>query len=959
MFEKVVWISVKVKTFLSISIALFLFPLIASAQTSSPAVGTYVDQNGIDLFSGQTIQGSSLVSIGSGSDGLAFALTLTGNDSGSERRSNYLGMINYYSSRGYVVSIGDAAEEFTLSGSTYSPKRRLGSTLTKSGNIFTYTTSSGAVALFDTNIKTTAGGSTLNKAHITSLTTASGRKLTFTYITVSSKVYLRSVQNNLGFQLKLSDTTGSTSNVITAINDSVDYCSPTATLAQCNLPSGRWAEGSFVPVGSDALTTYYATGDIGVLGPGGFTAPTGHNTNITYSNSKVATVTSFGGVWTYAYSDANGIRTTTVTDPEGGVRIVNSNIANQTVLSDRDESLRTVTYEYDAWQRATKITNPNGSFTELTYDIRGNVTQIKQSPASGGLTPIITTASYPASCSNPKTCNKPIWTRNANGSQTDYTYSSTHGGLLTVTAPSPGGGQARPQTRYSYVQLAAKVKNSSGALIDAAPVWRMGSVSTCSSGGSCVGTANETIVSQTYDATRNLFANASTVKAGNNSVSSTTSTQIDWYGSPEWVDGPLPGSADRTYYKYDNAQRLAIVAGPDPDGNGPLKHRALRYADASGQRVLVNTGTMTSPNDWSSFTILQRWFYAFDSDGRIIRTSQHNGSNYTSLQQTNYDDMGRTLCTALRMNADNLDWLVNPNSTPVDACNLSPTGSHGADRITKLEYNAAGQVINAISGYGTSAASATKTEYYPDGNVKYLIDGKNQHTYYQYDGFGRLSRQYYPDADTAGLYNVSDFQQYDYDGFGRQYRSTLRDGQIIDRVFDDLGRVTQINAPGTADDISYTYDNFGRMLTAIKGSNTITSVYDAFGRKTSETGANGTVSYEYDAAGRGSKITYPGSGLFVNYDYDNTGAVTRIRENGATSGLGVLATYEYDDFGRRTKLTRGNGVVTNTGFDTVSRLTSLQNDMAGTADDQTLTFTHNVAGQIATKINNTSKVVER
>ncbi len=67
--------------------------------------------------------------------------------------------------------------------------------------------------------------------------------------------------------------------------------------------------------------------------------------------------------------------------------------------------------------------------------------------------------------------------------------------------------------------------------------------------------------------------------------------------------------------------------------------------------------------------------------------------------------------------------------------------------------------------------------------------------------------------------------------------------------------------------------------------------------------------------------------------------------------MGVLATYEYDDLGRRIKLTRGNGVVTNTGFDEVSRLTSLENDLGGTANDQTLTFTHNPAGQIASRAN--------
>lgn len=35
--------------------------------------------------------------------------------------------------------------------------------------------------------------------------------------------------------------------------------------------------------------------------------------------------------------------------------------------------------------------------------------------------------------------------------------------------------------------------------------------------------------------------------------------------------------------------------------------------------------------------------------------------------------------------------------------------------------------------------------------------------------------------------------------------------------------------------------------------------------------------------------------------------MTRVRENGATTGVGVLAAFTYDDLGRRTLLTRGNG----------------------------------------------------
>jgi len=50
------------------------------------------------------------------------------------------------------------------------------------------------------------------------------------------------------------------------------------------------------------------------------------------------------------------------------------------------------------------------------------------------------------------------------------------------------------------------------------------------------------------------------------------------------------------------------------------------------------------------------------------------------------------------------------------------------------------------------------------------------------------------------------------------------------------------------------------------------------------------VRFSYDIAGRRTQMAYRG-GLTNDCDYLVTGAVTRIRENGATSGVGVLTTY--------------------------------------------------------------------
>src|SRR3546814_12428704 len=68
-----------------------------------------------------------------------------------------------------------------------------------------------------------------------------------------------------------------------------------------------------------------------------------------------------------------------------------------------------------------------------------------------------------------------------------------------------------------------------------------------------------------------------------------------------------------------------------------------------------------------------------------------------------------------------------------------------------------------------------------------------------------------------------------------------------------------------------------------------------------------------------TSMVYPGSALTVNTDYDVAGNVTKIRENGATSGVGVLAAYAFDNLGRRTSVTFGNGSVQSFGYDAVSR----------------------------------------
>ena len=62
----------------------------------------------------------------------------------------------------------------------------------------------------------------------------------------------------------------------------------------------------------------------------------------------------------------------------------------------------------------------------------------------------------------------------------------------------------------------------------------------------------------------------------------------------------------------------------------------------------------------------------------------------------------------------------------------------------------------------------------------------------------------------------------------------------------------------------------------------------------------------------------------------------------------ALATYSYDSLGRRSGVSFGNGTSQSFGYDAGSRLTSLTSDLAGTGQDQSVTFGYNPANQIAT-----------
>ena len=406
------------------------------------------------------------------------------------------------------------------------------------------------------------------------------------------------------------------------------------------------------------------------------------------------------------------------------------------------------------------------------------------------------------------------------------------------------------------------------------------------------------------------------------------------------VDGPLAGTDDITVYRYDSARQLVGLVGPDPDGVLAGLNRAHRMTlNSRGQVTKLEAGTTVGQSDgaWAAFNPLIAINSSYDNYGRLLMVEQPNGSAApVSQEQWSYDAAGRMLCGTVRMTMD--------STVPADACTPETSGSFGPDRIVRMTYDSVGRAATTTTAYGLSEEVTESVSYTANGQVAQMTDGNSNVSIIEYDGFNRPSRLRFPNASGGGT-STTDYEQVGYDAASNVVSSRNRAGLTATIVYDALNRPTLVDAPSGTEDVSTTYDNIGRVLTTSSLSQTSTNTWDSLSRLTSEVGPLGALSYQHNAAGRMIRTSWP-DGFYALYDRDLYGALTAIRENGATSSL---ATYSHNDLGQRAGIVRENGVSTLFSYDAASRLAGLSHNAPGSAYDVAFTFSHNPAGQIVSR----------
>ena len=921
---------------------------LTSAMGFAAFVRPTVDENGVDLLNGTFNLSTKEVEIGDeGQGGIAYRRAFVVNG----WRDNFTGTISSSGST-YSVSLGNASEAFTASGGVFTPVQGGEATLTfdSTANIFTYRSRTGVVATFSKSYAGTYPYNA-NEGRVLTMSRPTGEITTYTYnsVAISGVTYhrLQSVNNNAGYHVKIEYLSNAATNFsdwnsptkVTGINGAIDYCSPAANT--CGSLTRVWPSityvnpSSTVQTATDNLsraTTYTFDGAnhlVGIMRPG--SSVNDVSIGYTTGTDRVSSVAVPAGTWTYGGSLSGATLTTTISNPLSQNRVVVSSGSN--ITSDTDALGHSITFTYDTAGRLATVTAPEGNKLTYSYDARDNLVQTVATPKPGSpLGTITTSASFDASCVYLAKCNKPNSQTDPTGKVTNFTYDNSTGEMLTWTAPAPSSGGVRPEVRYTYSNLYAYYKNSAGVIAAAsAPITKVTSTSTCRSGSTCAGLPTETVTTLNYGAAgvaNNLLQQSSSVASGDGSVSAATTRTLDPNGDVISIDGPLSGSADTQHFRYDAGRQLVGAIGPDPDGAGPLKRRARRFTYSSkGLPTSMDRGTVDGLTDseWAAFAALQRFETTYDNAGRATKYSLMDGMSVGLVVQKSYDGAGRPECSATRMNPATFAAL------PTSACTLATAGSFGTDRITKLTYDAEGRVLNEATGVGTTGVRTEVAVTYTANNRQSTVtDGRSNVTTYAYDGLDRLK---------AITYSFGSTEEYTYDTLSNITNDKRRSGTNVSYSYDGLGRMS-VGFSGAA----YTYDNAGEETVVTLSGASASRTFNALGRLTREATALGNVDYEYDAAGRRTKLTWP-DGYFVTYEYNLEGDLTAIKESGTVT----LANFTYDNLGRRIGLSRANGVTTTSSFDFASRLSSMVNDLPGTAADQTLIFSWNPAGQITSR----------
>lgn len=550
-----------------------------------------------------------------------------------------------------------------------------------------------------------------------------------------------------------------------------------------------------------------------------------------YQCGQVETITNaLGHTTTYDSYNAHG-QPLTITDPNGVVTTLTYDLRQR--LTSRTVGSEVTSFEYWPTGLLKKVTMPDGSYLQYTYDAAHRLTDIID--AEG---------------------NRIHYTLDAMGNRTAEEAFDPSNALLTTRTrvfnalnqlwkEVGAAGTPSVTTTYGYdnngnqTTIAAPLgRNSSNGYDE---LNRLTTLTDPASGVTQYGyNALDQLISVTDPRNKVTQYTYNALDDLKQQVSPDTGTSTSTYDSGGNLKTKTDARNKTGTYVYDALNRVTSLTYPD---------QTITYVYDAGSNP---KGRLTSVTDNSGST---SWTY--DAHGRVLSRTQAMSSVSKSLSYA-YDQYGRL--ESLTLPSGNY---VSYGYTDGKVTSVTLNGS------TTILSNVLYQPFGPTTGWNWGNGTFSAREYDQDGKITDL-ESAGLRTY-SYDDAFRITT--IADADDPSL-----TQAYGYDLLDRLLNAS---GTTLNQswTYDANGnRLTQGgSAPST-----YSVSTTNNRVNSISGSLTRTYGYDAAGNTTSD----GTATFTYDDAGR--MVSASKSGATASYSLNALGQ--RVRKT-------IAGTHTYSVYG--------------------------------------------------------------
>lgn len=365
-----------------------------------------------------------------------------------------------------------------------------------------------------------------------------------------------------------------------------------------------------------------------------------------------------------------------------------------------------------------------------------------------------------------------------------------------------------------------------------------------------------------------------------------TLTGYNAFGEVNAIDDAAGNITSFTYNKVGQQTAVSQPVYTAPGTSTPITPTGTRAYDDAG-RLLTQTDPLgkTTEFTYDQFGNLTRsqlpavggttptWRFTYDLVGEQLSATDPTGAR---TEQT-YDDLGRPVTNTQIVRqptpqAHTATFAYDDASNPVST--RSPGGS-----VTSTTYNAAGEPETMTDPLGRKVTTT-------------------------YDLSGRPLRTTLPDQTSTS-------NKYDLAGNRTETSEHNAAGAVLATTkfgHDPAGLLTSVTDPGNVTS-TFTYNAMGNRVSQSEpvtatSSITVTFGYDVLGRNTRYTDGNGNPTlYAYNSLGLPESSTVPAVAGF-----------TAVGDRSTVTS--------YDASSRPTKVVRPGGVVVNSGYDDLGRLTS-------------------------------------